>query len=416
MKYCINCGAALPDEARFCSQCGAKQGGAAPPSGAVSGSGPVSGSGSASGWGGASGPGARPASGPASAAASMNAALDAAASMGAAMQRGPLSNAAVLTPPARTDTPYRPAAPGTAPSPRTRPPVSAQNAAPGQSRAARKGRPSTFKRILVDILLVAVLVALQIGLIVFFSGFSDSGEPDMLTAQAVGFAPVLILLIYIFCLDTIEKEPLGLLIKLFLLEGLFGMTVVVFAEVFLDAFFSDLYAEYVYTTAYQLFEAVFLVALVEEFGKYFILKRCTWKHKAFNYRFDGIVYAVVTALGFAAFENMAYVADSGLSTALIRAVSAVPGHCVDGILMGIFYGQAKCFYARGQKGRAWRYRFLALAVPTAEHGFYDFIAGVDSELVSTLFLYYVWLLNAVVFVAVWRQSQMDEAVAEGVSP
>ncbi|MBQ9348275.1 MAG: PrsW family intramembrane metalloprotease [Oscillibacter sp.] len=390
MKHCIHCGTALPDGARFCSECGAKQGGAASPS---------------------------------PAAASMGAALDAAASMGEAMARdaGRLSTAAVLTPPAPAHTEPPSAAPGTASVPKTTvqparkndPVPDRQKPVPLHDRGALSAGQSRGKRILVNILLTAALAALQVGLIFLFSGFSDEGT-DMWTAQAVGFAPVLLLLIYIFCLDTIEKEPIGLLIKLFILEGAFGMTVVVLAEAALDGFFADVFSEYVFTTAYRLFDAVFLVALVEELGKYIVLKRCTWKHPAFNYRFDGIVYAAVTALGFAAFENMAYVADSGLSTALLRAVSAVPGHCVDGILMGIFYGQAKCYDARGEKGKARLYRFLSVAVPVAEHGFYDFIAGIDSELVSMLFLCYVWLLNAAVFVAVWRQSQRDEAVAGSV--
>ena len=54
-----------------------------------------------------------------------------------------------------------------------------------------------------------------------------------------------------------------------------------------------------------------------------------------------IVYASFVALGFACFENILYVSDSGIVTGLIRAVTAVPGHVCDGILMGSYLALAK---------------------------------------------------------------------------
>ena len=43
-----------------------------------------------------------------------------------------------------------------------------------------------------------------------------------------------------------------------------------------------------------------------------------WRDPNFNYRFDGIVYAVFVSLGFAAFENISYVVGYGLTTAVAR--------------------------------------------------------------------------------------------------
>ena len=53
---------------------------------------------------------------------------------------------------------------------------------------------------------------------------------------------------------------------------------------------------------YGILTAIF-VGLIEEGAKFFFLYKFTWKDKAFNYRFDGIVYAVFVSLGFAALEN-----------------------------------------------------------------------------------------------------------------
>lgn len=84
-----------------------------------------------------------------------------------------------------------------------------------------------------------------------------------------------------------------------------------------------------------------IVAYAEEGAKYFFLKRRSWFSREFNCQYDGVVYAVFVALGFALWENISYVMIYGFSTALVRAVTAVPGHACFGVFMGIFYGLAR---------------------------------------------------------------------------
>ena len=80
---------------------------------------------------------------------------------------------------------------------------------------------------------------------------------------------------------------------------------------------------------------------------------------------DGVVYGAVASLGFATIENVLYVSQGGLETALMRAVTAVPAHACFGAIMGYMYAQA----------RYGRTRFLgltrALLVPVLLHGLYD---------------------------------------------
>ena len=424
MKYCIQCGRAVPDEARFCGNCGADLGG---PSAETGGTPPnPTGAGTRL-------PGTEdwrtvvPTGGTEMAGGSY--AVDSAGTYrqtytvpgggisggaGGTGSAGGGTGTAVYNPAAsvgsgentyrQTYTLPRPAADAAAVS-------AARRKVPVYDRGVFSPKQPGGRRALVNVLLVLALAALQVGLTVVFSGFAEGTEAGPLVSQVVGLVPVLLLLMYIYCLDTIEKEPVRLLLKLFLAEGMVAMTAVMLAETVLDDFFFDYFGEYADTIPSRLFYAFFLVALVEELGKYAVLRGCTWKHPAFNYRFDGIVYAAVTALGFAAFENVGYVRIFGLGTALVRSISAVPGHCVDGILMGIFYGQARCYAARGEKGRSLLFRVLSVAAPVLEHGFYDFVAGIENEAVSAAFMLYVWVLNAVVFVAVWRLSQKDEAVS-----
>ncbi|MBR1820939.1 MAG: PrsW family intramembrane metalloprotease [Clostridia bacterium] len=258
----------------------------------------------------------------------------------------------------------------------------------------------------LSVAFVLALVAIQTVLFLLFTLMGDGVETGMLTAQLVGFVPTAALIVYLFCLDSIEKEPPGLLLKLFLIEGILTIVAVGPVELALEWVVSLFLEED--SLFFHIVDNLICVALVEEGFKYLVLKKFTWKHPAFNYRFDGIVYAAVTALGFAAFENFIYVSEYGFVTALTRLVSAVPGHCVDGILMGIFYGLAKQFDALGDVVKAKRYLFFSLLTPIAEHGFYDFFATFTDSVL--LFYGYVFLLNAVVFVLVWRLAQKDEVI------
>jgi len=282
---------------------------------------------------------------------------------------------------------------------------------PWHSRGRLSPQLPAGKQKAVNVRLVIVLLLLQIVLRIVVGSIADAhegSEPDLLISQIVGMVPVALLIIYLFVLDTIEREPVWLLALLFVGEGIMCNTGVVFTELFLDEVFTSFMDED--TILFQLIDAFLLVALVEELGKYLVLRLITWRSRHFNYRFDGVVYAAVTALGFAAFENVSYIGAYGFQVALYRGLSAIPGHCADGILMGIFYGQAKVLEGKGDLAGSKRYRRLALLIPVLEHGFYDFCAGLEGGILAALFPYYVLLLNAVIFVVVWRQSQKDEAI------
>ena len=116
----------------------------------------------------------------------------------------------------------------------------------------------------------------------------------------------------------------------------------------------------------------FLVAAVpEESAKLLALWLLLRNNKVFDEHFDGIVYAVFVSLGFAAIENVGYVLMAGenwMSTALMRALLAVPGHYAFAILMGYYY--ALYHFVERSKRNAW-FMFL---MPVLAHGVYDSIA------------------------------------------
>lgn len=129
----------------------------------------------------------------------------------------------------------------------------------------------------------------------------------------------------------------------------------------------------------------FVVAgATEELFKFLALYLLIWKSPSFNEKFDGIVYAVFVSLGFAGVENVLYVMDGGMQTALIRALTAVPAHAIFGIIMGYYLGIAH-MYKELQRS----YLVKALVVPILLHGIYDFILMVEVGWLLLLFIPYV---------------------------
>lgn len=221
---------------------------------------------------------------------------------------------------------------------------------------------------------------------------------------AAAVIPALVLMIYIYRQDKLEKEPTGLLVRLAVM-GILST----FLAGFTESIGSDILGVFLEedTTIYNAVFYFGIVALSEEGFKYYFLKKVTWNSPAFNCRFDGVVYAVFVALGFALFENILYVFQFGLMTAAIRAVTAVPGHACDGVFMGAWYGMAKQYDVQGRDGKCRSSLRLALIIPVLLHGVYDFLLSVDSEAATLLFLAFVLAFFAASFSAVKRMSGSD---------
>ena len=217
-------------------------------------------------------------------------------------------------------------------------------------------------------------------------------NPILIAAAVI---PAVLLLKKIYQADHLDKEPTRLLVNLVVL-GVVSTALAIVAErlgawILSLVLFED-------TIAYQFFLYFVVVAVSEEGFKYLLLRQRTWKSPEFNCQFDAVVYATFVSLGFALWENISYVASYGLSTALVRAVTAVPGHACFGVFMGVFYGIAKKYENLGQSGTSRTFRILSVVVPVLLHGAYDFIASVGTGGATTVFLVFV----AVMFLAAYR--------------
>lgn len=179
-------------------------------------------------------------------------------------------------------------------------------------------------------------------------------------------APVAFMLHFIYIRDKYEREPLWSVLFVYLAgfitvipaavaEGMFGwLDKLGFVGLAISAWG--------------------VIAISEETVKYLVLRYLAMPLRSFNEVYDGILYGVAVSLGFATIENVLYIfmsGEHGVLVALLRAVLAVPGHALWGVMMGYYVGRAKFEPDPLRKRNLIRTGWL-LAV--FWHGLYDFFA------------------------------------------
>ena len=219
--------------------------------------------------------------------------------------------------------------------------------------------------------------------------------------------PALLLMFYIYKMDKVESEPIGMLARLVLFGCLITLPAALI-ETVLDTVFSYVFG---YNMFYLLVENFIGVALVEE-GLKWLMLLTTWKSKRFDYVFDGIVYAVFISLGFALLENILYVllqADlsTAVTTLIMRAVTSIPTHMFCGVFMGYFWGKAKEASVYGNKTAKNGYWALSIVVPTLLHGFYDFCLSTGYTVTVLAAFAFVIAMYVIVFLQVRKASKSD---------
>lgn len=236
--------------------------------------------------------------------------------------------------------------------------------------------------------------------------------PNNLLATACFVVPVLLSvawLAFIRRFDRAHPEPMWLVAITFALGGLATLPAG-FAELFLVnlspwldprvvTFGGQLYA---LPLAFVVFTVV--VGMSEEgakmLGAGFAVRR-----REFDEPVDGIVYGMVSSLGFAAAENIRYFAMTRLSAPIViaRCFMSVPAHMFFGAIWG---------YALGARLVAKKPRvFFFLLVAAASHGLFDAFLSTDGGGMLAVFLNVVL---ASVFVAVVRRSLRHGVVEEAV--
>lgn len=223
--------------------------------------------------------------------------------------------------------------------------------------------------------------------------------------------PSMVLFFVVWYGDRVEKEPPKFLLKLFLFGCLSTISAVIIGligELIIGLAFDQ------ESMVYLIIDNFIVTALVEEGGKYFFLKKLTWKNPEFNYTFDAVVYAVAVSIGFATVENILYVLSGGIIggiiVAIMRAILSVPGHVIFAVFMGYYYGLAKYADAAGDEKKRKSNLVKALLIPVLLHGFYDFCLSTGSGLFVLIFLLFDLIMTIVAIVHFVKLSKGDTAI------
>lgn len=252
---------------------------------------------------------------------------------------------------------------------------------------------------------------------------------------AVALLPAVALCIYVYKKDRVEKEPVGLLLKLLALgavscfpaawiEGILDSVLYTVFSPFGEVSGGELILGSGMYTVYQAVSNFIGIALVEELCKYAVLYWVTFNNKNFNCTFDAMIYAVFVSLGFAALENVLYAFSYGMDTALVRAVTSVPAHMFFAVFMGYFYARgtrlrriqedqrnlvkAGALINKSKSLNAGKQLTLAVVIPTLVHGFYDFCLSLDSVFWCVfVFLAFLVVLYIYCFSKVQEASRED---------
>ena len=210
----------------------------------------------------------------------------------------------------------------------------------------------------------------------------------LLLSLMLGFIPMMFFAAIIYWLDRYEKEPL------FLLGGVFIWGAIVAAA---GAFITNTLTGtgiFLATHSEELTDLTtgFMVApFVEESLKGFAVLLIFWMaHSEFDSILDGIVYAAVTALGFAATENAFYIYNFGylqggwshlITVAFIRSVVVGWQHPFYTSFIGIGLAYARLHPNKLSKSIA---PILGWLVSIFTHSLHNLLSGLNSSLLCLL--------------------------------
>src|ERR1700729_2152017 len=130
----------------------------------------------------------------------------------------------------------------------------------------------------------------------------------------------------------------------------------------------------------QVLHSVFGVAAPEEIVKILVIVAVSARRRRYADPMDTVVYGAAAGLGFAAYENLAYLvqhAEMGRALAALRSVLTVPFHGALGIIAGAYLAIARSGTALGahRHHRDWARissRLLVLLAPLGLHAAFDF--------------------------------------------
>jgi len=203
-------------------------------------------------------------------------------------------------------------------------------------------RISAIKLVLI---IVAGLIALFLGLLVLLLIGIETGPVALFLGFVTATIPVPLYVALVLWIDRYEAEPLWMLATAFF----WGALIATFFAFLLNSGSAGIVNLLSNAKSAEAFAAVISAPIVEETGKAFIVFILFFAKKdEFDGVIDGIVYASMSALGFAMTENILYYGKAALGgggaltvTIIIRGFFAPFSHPLFTSLTGIGLGLAR---------------------------------------------------------------------------
>ena len=201
--------------------------------------------------------------------------------------------------------------------------------------------------------------------------------------------PGLALALIFYWVDRHEKEPLYMLLRVFIFGAIYVIPTILIENtlLFFNRFGGLLGAAY----------TAFIVAgITEEYMKRQVVIKYVYDNPVFNEKLDGIIYCVMSALGFATIENIMYVVFAFSDVEAVgyyRAVVSVPAHMLFAVTMGYYLSLAKFALTTAEHRHYFK---KSLFVPAIMHGVFDFILMSNIKPLMLLFVpfvIYLWVAN-----------------------
>lgn len=219
--------------------------------------------------------------------------------------------------------------------------------------------------------------------------------------------PVFAVLFFVYSKDRFAREPFKQVAKIFLISAIVAPISIPLERIAMAIFYTNYKPSSIFDLDFK--DNLLCVALVEEGVKWLVLMILAWNKKVFKYRYDGIVYAVVTSLGFAASENIMYIYYLGSGVALSRAIFSIPGHAMFGVFMGFFVSRARQGANKGHIITPFFSLILSIAVPVLLHGIYDFLLSDSIRYggYGLLFFIFVFVSDVLAWMAMYNDFASD---------
>ncbi len=209
--------------------------------------------------------------------------------------------------------------------------------------------------------------------------------------------PITFFLKFTFDKDKIEKEPVSLLLKLFIAGVLSTAIVLVISQT----------SKSIININNNIYNSFIEIAFIEELCKWICIYIITWNNKEFDYKFDAIVYSIFVSLGFAFVENVGYSFNYGITASLLRAIISVPGHAFFAIYMGYYLGLAKMYYSKKRKKQGRINKLFSILIPTILHGIYNYCLISENSALYIIFILFIISLYILAFKTINNSSDVD---------